>query len=175
MDWKKNPVRILALDLGTRTGWAFSDGKRIESGVQVFDLQRGESPGMRFIAFMRWLDKMFEMTAFGLCAFEQSHHRGGYATHLGENLVGRVEEFCAQMKIEHASVHSATLKKWITGKGNADKSALMIEANHRFPDRNVTDQDEADALCVLAWAMDKYDPEVGTKPAAPLAAYKGSC
>jgi hypothetical protein len=33
---------ILAVDLGTRTGWALWDGARTESGVQVFDLKRGE-------------------------------------------------------------------------------------------------------------------------------------
>ena len=38
---------ILALDLGTRTGWALAEHGRVESGVHVFDVQRGESPGMR--------------------------------------------------------------------------------------------------------------------------------
>jgi hypothetical protein len=40
-------MAILALDLGTRTGWAPAEHGRVESGVQVFDVRRGESPGMR--------------------------------------------------------------------------------------------------------------------------------
>ena len=46
---------ILALDLGSTCGWALRPDGRLESGVQVFDLKRGESPGMRFVRFSAWL------------------------------------------------------------------------------------------------------------------------
>lgn len=37
--------KLLALDLGTHTGWAILSGAKPDSGVQVFDVRRGESPG----------------------------------------------------------------------------------------------------------------------------------
>ena len=46
-------MKILALDLATLTGWASSVGRT--SGVQVFDVRRGESPGMRFLRCRAWL------------------------------------------------------------------------------------------------------------------------
>ena len=47
---------ILALDLGTTTGWALrgSDG-HITSGSESFRPQRFEGGGMRFLRFRRWL------------------------------------------------------------------------------------------------------------------------
>ena len=51
-------MRVLALDLATKTGWALWDGARIESGVQDFTPQRGDSPGMRYHLFNRWLTDM---------------------------------------------------------------------------------------------------------------------
>src|SRR5437016_860972 len=81
---------ILALDLGTRTGYAIRENGRVESGVQVFDVKRGESPGMRYLRFNRWLDDVCRAgldavfgrdgLAVGLIVYEQTHHRGGAAT-----------------------------------------------------------------------------------------------
>ena len=48
---------ILALDLGTTTGWALrgSDG-HITSGSESFRPQRFEGGGMRFLRFKHWLE-----------------------------------------------------------------------------------------------------------------------
>ena len=50
---------ILALDLGTTTGWALrgSDG-HITSGSESFRPQRFEGGGMRFLRFKRWLTEI---------------------------------------------------------------------------------------------------------------------
>ncbi len=50
---------ILALDLGTMTGWALrgSDG-HITSGSESFRPQRFEGGGMRFLRFKRWLTEI---------------------------------------------------------------------------------------------------------------------
>ncbi|WP_432214628.1 hypothetical protein, partial [Salmonella enterica] len=49
-------VPVLALDLATKTGWALVDRQGVlTSGVQSFPLRRGESPGMRWLRFRRWL------------------------------------------------------------------------------------------------------------------------
>jgi len=52
-------TRILALDLGTQTGWALisCDGA-INSGSQSFKSQRFEGGGMRYLRFKRWLTEI---------------------------------------------------------------------------------------------------------------------
>ena len=49
-----NTMTILALDLGTQTGWALAcrDGS-LTSGSQSFKPQRFEGGGMRFLRFKR--------------------------------------------------------------------------------------------------------------------------
>jgi Holliday junction resolvasome RuvABC endonuclease subunit len=148
--------RVLALDFGTRTGWAAIDGGRVESGVQTFDLARGESPGMRFIRFRRWLEEIITLTQPGLCVYEAAHHRGGHATELLVGMATRLQEACAQRGIEHAAIHSATLKKVSCGSGRADKPTMLAEARHQFPGRMVADDNEADALLLLCYAREKF-------------------
>ena len=50
---------ILALDLGTQTGWALHqlDGT-ITSGTENFKPHRFEGGGMRFLRFKRWLGEV---------------------------------------------------------------------------------------------------------------------
>lgn len=148
--------RILALDFGTRTGWAALSDGHAESGVQTFDLARGESAGMRFIRFRRWLEEILALTRPGLCVYEAAHHRGGYATELLVGMITRLQEACAERAIEYAAVHSATLKKTSCGSGRADKSAMLEEARRQFPDRKIADDNEGDALLLLEYARKKY-------------------
>lgn len=151
---------ILALDFGTRTGWAALSDGHVESGVQTFDLSRGESPGMRFIRFRRWLEEILALTRPILCAYEAAHHRGGYATELLVGMATRLQEICAEREIEYVAVHSATLKKASCGSGRADKSAMITEARRRFPGHEIADDNEADALLLLEYAKAKLGKTV---------------
>lgn len=163
-------MNILALDLGSRTGWALAIGKLRESGVQTFDVRRGESPGMRFIKFNTWLAEIASVATtptfgpLGLIVYEQTHHRGGAATEVSAGFATRVQEFCAAHAIEHAAVHSATLKKWTTGSGRADKDSMLRAVVKRgwFPARGPTgfqgDDNEVDAVALLHYALATLTP-----------------
>ena len=145
----------LTLDLGTHTGWAsYIDGS-IQSGVQDFSLKRGESPGMRFIMFRSWLKKMLKVVQPDIVVYEQPHHRGGAATELLVGFSTRVMEMCARYEVEHAGVHTATLKKWATGNGRASKEDMIKRAN-MFPNVAITDDNEADALCLLFYSLKEW-------------------
>ena len=53
-----NPLEktILALDLGTKTGWAVQPAKGpVQSGTQTFRPNRFEGGGMRYLRFTDWL------------------------------------------------------------------------------------------------------------------------
>ena len=150
-------MRILAIDPGSRCGWAYSSEERIESGVQDFSLRRGESVGMRFIRFTAWLDEMINLIKPKLIIFEMAHHRGGAATNILIGMTTRIEEKCEKMKIEYTSVHSATVKKFATGKGNASKEAMLAKAIEHYPDIGIIDDNHADALFMLGWAKEEFD------------------
>jgi hypothetical protein len=264
-------VIILALDLATVTGWALQEGLRYESGYESFGVKRGESPGMRFVKFRRWLQDMatghggdnreerawaagffdgeghvatqingnghgsihlvvpqagspalperfkaavggvgvvqgpyqpegnrqkrwqyqasslddvlgvvhclwpwlgevkrkqatealgdkwlaakapWPITKRGLIVYEQAHHRGGAATAVAVGLVSIVQELAAIYGLECAPVHSATLKKWTTGRGNAKKPEMLEAVARRW--RRVDDDNEADAVALLHYAL----------------------
>lgn len=146
-------MRILALDCATKTGWALCrDGVIEESGVQEFSLQRGESPGMRFLRFRRWLMN-FGATIPDVVVYEQSHHRGGAATELCVGMTTRAQEWAAEIQAESLPVHSGRLKKWATGNGAAGKEQ-MIEAAAVKTGITILDDNHADAilLALYAWA-----------------------
>jgi Holliday junction resolvasome RuvABC endonuclease subunit len=153
-------VRILALDLATRTGWAAGDteavGARLESGVQEFALGRGESPGMRFLRFGVWLREIVALHRPEVVLYEQPFvMRSGAAAEISLGFATRVQEACATHAIEHQAVNGATLKKWATGRGNAKKPDMIAAARQRFG-VEPRSSDEADALLLLGYGREQY-------------------
>lgn len=156
---------ILSLDLATKTGWALRDRTGIiASGVQEFSLKRGESKGMRFLRFRKWLREMLALgeigTSFserspGVIVYEQAHHRGSFATELAVGLVTDVLAEAARVGAEHMPVHTGSLKKWATGKGNAGKPMMIARAEELYPDVSIIDDNHADALLLLAHGIEE--------------------
>jgi Holliday junction resolvasome RuvABC endonuclease subunit len=149
-------MRILALDLGTHTGWA-TNVNFFSFGVQVFDVKRGESPGMRYIRFNAWLEEMWGLLEPELVSYEQTlpFHRGSMAAEIAAGFATRVQEFCARHKIEHTAVHSATLKKFATGHGRASKEMMKKAFQERY-DVVPTSDDMADAGCLLWYSIEEF-------------------
>ena len=149
-------MSILALDCATKTGWCLlKDGRVFESGVEDFSKRRGESNGAMFLRFRHWLNQLVDRDDVHLVAYEQSHHRGGAATEIGVNLTGRVQEVCAQSQVEYVAVHTATIKKYATGKGNADKTVMIAKAAEVLG-RQPLDDNEADAVMLGLYAFQVY-------------------
>ena len=150
---------ILGLDCASKTGWSLYDSdlkKTLESGVQDFTKKRGESNGLLFLKFRRWLDDLIQMNPeISMIAYEQAHHRGGAATEICVNLVGRAQEVAAQYGILTAPVRTNTLKLFATGHGNADKG-MMIEAAGKVLGRKPIDDNEADATMISIWCAVEY-------------------
>ena len=146
-------MKILSLDLATKTGWSHSNG---ESGVQDFKLRRGESPGMRYLALGAWLNRMYGLAPFSLIAYEQPHHRGGAATEVLVGMVTKVQEWCAERGVEHTNRHSSQIKKHALGGGKGSKLAMRLAAEVRWK-RDVETDDEADALWLLSLVQSELE------------------
>jgi Holliday junction resolvasome RuvABC endonuclease subunit len=151
-------VMILSLDCATKTGWCLWERGTtmpFESGVQDFSKIRGESNGIMFLKFRKWLKDLLILWKIKVVVYEQAHHRGGAATEICVNLTGRVQEVCAELGIEYATVHTMTLKKHATGSGKADKSA-MIQVATKILNRPPIDDNEADAVLLGRYAAENY-------------------
>ena len=153
-------MSILALDLGTRTGWALCDGASMMSGVEDFSPKRFEGGGMRELRFRLWLKDVFGImqksgkpiqTVF----FEEvRQHTGTTAAHIYGGLMGTLTSFCEEekdrVKTPYQGVPVGTIKKHITGKGNANKEEVIDAVSSKI--RQVEDDNEADALAILDYA-----------------------
>jgi len=140
-------MKILALDCATKTGWAICDnnGEIIESGVQDFTKRRGESNGILFLKFRKWLSDLIVQSKVKVVAYERAHFRGGAATELCVGLQTRVQEIAADNNVELLPAHTTEIKKHATGKGNADKAEMIVKAKEILK-RDPIDDNEADAV-----------------------------
>jgi Holliday junction resolvasome RuvABC endonuclease subunit len=145
---------LLALDLGTTTGWALrTPDRRIVSGSQSFKPQRFEGGGMRFLRFVRWLDELQTLSG-GLhhLAFEEvRRHASTDAAHAYGGFLGLLSAWCERHAIPYQGVPVGTIKKHATGKGNARKDAMLAAV--RGWGYAPVDDNEADALALLHWAI----------------------
>ena len=145
----------LALDLGTTTGWALRTRERtIVSGTASFRPRRYDGGGMRYLRFRSWLEEIAEnASGLGAVYFEEvRRHAGTDAAHLYGGFLATLSAWCEQRAIPYQGVPVGTLKRFATGKGNAGKAAVMRAVRERGFEP--ADDNEADALAVLLWAMD---------------------
>jgi Holliday junction resolvasome RuvABC endonuclease subunit len=151
---------ILALDLGTTTGWALRtpDGT-ITSGTQSFRSQRFEGGGMRFLRFKRWLTDI-KACAEGIDSLhfeEVRRHVSTDAAHAYGGFLATLTSWCEHHQIPYQGVPVGTIKKHATGKGNAGKEEVVAAMRGRG--HAPADDNEADALAILHWVIEIHDTQ----------------
>lgn len=159
---------ILALDLGSSTGWAvrLACGEMV-SGRSSFAVHRGEGAGMRILRFGGWLNDVADAIRKTDCVYYElvARHVGTDAAHVYGGLMGQLQAWCEARKIPYAGVPVGTIKKHATGKGNACKAAMISAAERRgwtiAPGKGA--DDEADAIAILEWVIDQEGGGGNTK------------
>ena len=145
---------VLALDLGTTTGWASLAGGILHSGTASFRSGRYDGGGMRYLRFQHWLEQLAEDSG-GLRAIyfeEVRRHIGTDAAHLYGGFLSTLTAWCEQRAIAYQGVPVGTIKRFATGKGNAGKDAVLAAMRQRG--FQPVDDNEADAIAILLWAME---------------------
>lgn len=144
-------MKILALDLSTKTGWGLCEkGKILSSGVENFAVRRGESAGMVFVRARGFLSEMISVARPDLVGYEDPLYMGRSNAAARRILIGlatHTESMCIEKGVEFTAIHGAELKRYALGcmglKGRSKK--LMVEAaalawpNHQFIDDNESD------------------------------------
>jgi Holliday junction resolvasome RuvABC endonuclease subunit len=148
----------LALDLGTTTGWALRphDGA-IAYGFVSFRPQRFEGGGMRYLRFKRWLSEISAAAGDIQAVYfeEVRRHAGVDAAHVYGGLMATLTAWCEHRNVPYQGVPVGTIKKHATGRGNANKDDMI--AAMRGLGHPVSDDNEADALALLHWAIDTQE------------------
>jgi Holliday junction resolvasome RuvABC endonuclease subunit len=168
-------VNILALDLADHTGWARRDTPigypiKVTSGVRRHSVP-ADAPrdlcfrqGLRLSRFRDWLRGIVGgvggvpwFVAYEAPIMFKGRPAGVISAYQFEGVL--LAEL-ASLAIPHRSVATGTLKKHATGSGAAKKPAMIAAAESRWAGETAgrkgeLGDDEADALCVLAWALDE--------------------
>ena len=163
--------KALCLDLGTTTGWALGEGNRplparswftpvpgdgpatpiITSGTMSFKPQRWEGGGMRYLRFVEWLQEIHR-SGFDAVFYEEVRmHNSTDAAHVYGGFMGHLTSWCEAHKIPYDGVPVGTIKKHITGRGNANKRLVMIAVEHLG--YSPKDDNEADAIALCDYVL----------------------
>jgi hypothetical protein len=146
---------LLALDLGTTTGWALRghDGL-IASGTVSFRPSRYDGGGMRYLRFTNWLSELDQLSGpIAAIWFEEvRRHVGTDAAHVYGGLMATLTAWAELRGVPYQGVPVGTWKRSVCGKGNIGKPAVI--AAMRARGFNPTDDNEADALAILLWALE---------------------
>lgn len=146
-------MNILAIDIGTTTGWARStrDGT-VASGSEKFAPKRTEMAGQRWLKFRAFLgEQRLQAGDIHAVYYEDvKQHAGTLAAHIYGGFLAMLEMWCAANNVTLKPVGVGTVKKHWTGKGNADKNAMIVAAVARG--FSPVDDNHADALAILSYA-----------------------
>jgi hypothetical protein len=149
------PTSLLCLDFGTSTGFALRTGDHaIISGTVSFKPSRYDGGGIRYLRFRAWLDSMAQDAAgIGVVHYEEVRsHVGTDAAHVYGGLLATLTAWCEQNTIPYQGVPVGTIKRFIAGKGNADKQAVIAAVRERG--FRPADDNEADAIAILLWVIE---------------------
>lgn len=129
-------------------------GGGTDSDSTSFRPSRYDGGGMRYLRFRGWLDGITGNAA-GVAAvyFEEvRRHVGTDAAHLYGGFLATLTAWCEEHGIPYQGVPVGTIKRHVTGKGNADKAAVIeaVRARGFSP----ADDNEADAISILLWAIE---------------------
>lgn len=142
---------ILALDLGTKTGFATSRGE-----VNTIDMTNAKC---KLTALRGFILKVHANEPITLIAVEQASmgaFHGGKKVRFGamaffDGMLAIVKQLATEIGAMVLEINPLTLKKFATGSGRAKKPDMIRACALQFGLQNLTG-DEADARMALAYA-----------------------
>lgn len=147
-------LKVLALDLSlTATGVAACDGHEAKSDTWKPGKLRGEA---RLVKLRDWTARMLNVFQPQLVLLEDyAYSRPNRAHQVGE-LGGVIRVLLHEAAVAWRVIGTAQLKQFATGKGNASKDAVLLEAARRFHFTG-TDNHAADAWIMVQMARSMYE------------------
>ena len=171
-------MRVLALDLATRTGWASDYGPFLGSGFPVTglytlsDVNRGHA----FLGFNKWLyNKVESLGDIDMIAYEKPLF-GGKGVKMREAIVMKLvglaamaEMIGASRSIRVESVSVQVVRKAFLGQGRpANPKRAVLHRCAMLNWGTADDDNRADAAALWFWAKSNFDPKFNIEPGGPV-------
>lgn len=142
-------MKILSLDIATTTGWK----TETSSGTWNLKPNRGESEGMRVVRFKSKVKEMISMEGITLISYERPAGMHKSSIMVASEMVGVLKDLCIELKIELACYSATEIKKFATGKGNANKQSMIDAAK----DLGFSPKDDNEADAIHLFFLTKKD------------------
>ena len=112
---------------------------------------------MRYLRFKKWLGEISATVGeINEIYFEEvRRHSSTDAAHVYGGLMATLTAWCEARNIAYQGVPVGSIKKHATGKGNAGKPEMLQAMRDRG--HPITDDNEADAIALLYWALEEQD------------------
>lgn len=147
---------LVGVDIGTSCGVAWKRGDRVSVSTIDTSKARLQGGGMRALVLRRQLLDLFEnIGPVEELAFENvERHSGTYAAQVYGELRGVLMSVCEELKIPYRGIGVTTVKKHVAGSGIAKKDKVRMVVTGQFPEVEINNEDESDALSVLKCLLD---------------------
>ncbi|PKP67055.1 MAG: hypothetical protein CVT86_02460 [Alphaproteobacteria bacterium HGW-Alphaproteobacteria-8] len=126
----------------------------ITTGTVCFRPGRFDGGGMRYLRFTNWLTEIDRLSGpvEAIWFEEVRRHAGTDAAHVYGGLMATLTAWAELRGVPYEGVPVGTIKRFATGKGNANKDAMIAAARARG--FSPADDNEADAIAILMWAIE---------------------
>lgn len=145
--------RILALDQASNCGWAINN---TIYGCWDLTTRKDEDTGMKLIRFRNKLKEVCESESIDLIVYERVAGMHKSSIIHAAKMVAIIETFCKDNGIGYASFSAPEIKKYATGKGNANKEKMVSAAQELYGYQGDNDN-IADALHIWNLACKIYN------------------
>jgi Holliday junction resolvasome RuvABC endonuclease subunit len=157
---------IKSIDLGTTSGFAwycasnnaynhthinFAKAPNLLPNAIKSDKQKLKNKAIRCVAFETFLS-VFLQDAEIVCYEKVRNHKGVDASHAYGGFEWELMKQCLKLGIKLIECEVSSIKKHITGKGNANKEMMIKAVNERG--FKTTQDDEADAIAILLYYLE---------------------
>ncbi|MFI6477387.1 hypothetical protein ACIBH1_05605 [Nonomuraea sp. NPDC050663] len=168
-------IRVAALDLSlTSTGIANYHSSANEAWTDTIKVKTAGHERLRDIS-----NQIFDLVCMAnLVAVEGPSYGSGTTSrqaghHERAGLWWHITYRLWRNEIPFAVIPPASLKKYIAGRGNASKDEVLLATARRYPSVAVKDNNQADALVMLAMTLDHLGRPLAVVPATHRGALDG--
>lgn len=154
-------IRLLGLDLGTKTGFAYltvdkGNGTALVSGAWNFKPTRFDSPALRFSRFGTAVRSFLALGVDRVFFEKVLRHKGTYAAHIYGGFYSELIQACDEYGVLYEGIGVQEIKKHIAGKGNAPKALVMAALKQRGYHPETEDEGDALGAVLVGWEKTSF-------------------
>ncbi len=146
---------ILAIDPGNNLGYCIgkSNGNIISSGVYFLKKPSEKNNSKRLLNLLEWLHEINKQYKIEYICIEAARNMRNYTGMLSvAEICAVIKLFSAMNNIECKEYSAKSIKKYITGSGNANKQDMIDSIKQKYNLKIINDN-EADAIGIFKFSI----------------------